>query len=124
VYATNFYEAGTALSSKYALAGHSHSFLPLTGGTLTGALAGTSGAFTSLTVSGSGVWHSGNFNPASYSVTSHTHSYLPLSGGNITGSLSRGSLNVVTSSNGAPNITRGTAPPTGGNDGDFYGQYV
>ena len=40
-------------------------FLPLAGGTLTGALTGTSGAFTSLTVNGSAVWHAGNFTPSS-----------------------------------------------------------
>ena len=76
VYATNFYEAGTALSSKYSAAGHTHSYLPLSGGTLTGGLTGTSGAFTSLTVGGTAV-----------SVSGHTHSYLPLSGGSLSGGL-------------------------------------
>lgn len=40
-------------------------FLPLAGGTLTGGLSGTSGAFSSLTVGGSAVWHAGNFTPSS-----------------------------------------------------------
>lgn len=124
VYATSFFEGGTALSSKYAIASHTHSYLPLTGGTLSGTLTGALGAFSSLTIGGNGVWHAGNFTPGAYSLTSHTHSYLPLSGGNITGALSRGSLNVVTASVGAPNISRGTTDPTGGNDGDFYAQYT
>lgn len=41
------------------------SFLKLSGGTLTGALTGTAGAFSSLTVGGQGVWQGGNFDPAS-----------------------------------------------------------
>jgi hypothetical protein len=39
------------------------SFLKSSGGNLSGGLNGTSGAFTSLTVGGAGVWHSGNFDP-------------------------------------------------------------
>lgn len=39
-------------------------FLKLSGGTLTGGLTGTSGSFTSLTVAGGAVWHSGNFDPS------------------------------------------------------------
>lgn len=41
-------------------------FLPLGGGTLTGTLNGTTGAFTAVTVSGNAVWHAGNLNPANY----------------------------------------------------------
>lgn len=40
-------------------------FLPLGGGTLTGALTGTSAAFASLAVGGNAAWHAGNFDPAS-----------------------------------------------------------
>jgi hypothetical protein len=40
------------------------SFLKTSGGSV-GPLTGTSGAFTSLTVGGAGVWHSSNFDPAS-----------------------------------------------------------
>jgi hypothetical protein len=40
------------------------SFLKLSGGTLTGSLTGTAGAFTSLTVGGGAVWHAGNFDPS------------------------------------------------------------
>ena len=36
VYAKTLYENGTALSSKYASSSHTHSYLPLSGGTLTG----------------------------------------------------------------------------------------
>lgn len=43
---TDIYENGTALSSKYAALSHSHSYLPLSGGTLTGALTISSGHFT------------------------------------------------------------------------------
>lgn len=65
VYANTVYEGGTALSSKYAAASHSHSYLPLSGGTMTGAissslstathLAGNQGkAIINSTASGSG----------------------------------------------------------------------
>lgn len=83
VYATNFYEAGTALSAKYALAGHAHSYLPLTGGTLTGTLTGAAGAFSSLTVGGVAV-----------SLAGHTHSYLPLGGGTLTGALTTAAAGI------------------------------
>lgn len=150
-YATNFYEAGTALSAKYAAAGHAHDYLPLTGGTLSGSLTGTAGNFTtSLAVGGVAV-----------SLTGHTHAYLPLGGGTLSGGLSGTTLSlsgvlsalstielghasdttlariaagrasvetreIVTlgfAASGA-RITRGTADPTGGVDGDFYAQYV
>jgi hypothetical protein len=125
VHATSFSEGGTALSAKYALAGHSHSYLPLTGGTLTGGLTGTSGAFSSLTVGGVAVSVSSHTH-AAYSLTSHTHAaYAALAGANFTGSLQRSSQHVVTSANGtAPKFTRGTAAPSGGADGDFYAQYT
>lgn len=77
IYSTTFYEAGTALASKYAAASHTHPYLPLTGGTLTGSLTGTIANFTtSLSVGGVAV-----------SLNGHTHSYLPLSGGTLTGAL-------------------------------------
>lgn len=38
LYGTTIYESGTALSDKYAPKSHSHSYLPLSGGTLTGNL--------------------------------------------------------------------------------------
>lgn len=151
VHSAEFREAGTALSARYSAAGHSHDFLPLTGGTLTGPLTGTSGNFTaSLTVNGVAV-----------SLSTHTHSYLPLGGGTLTGTLNAtnavfsGSIvaaagielghasdttllriaagrasvegrEVVTlgfDASGA-RITRGTAAPSGGSDGDIYLQYV
>lgn len=52
IYGKTIYENGTALSSKYAASGHNHSgtYLPMSGGTLTGTLAckttdGTSGRY-------------------------------------------------------------------------------
>ena len=140
VYATNFYEAGAALSSKYALSGHTHSYLPLSGGTLSGSLTGTSGAFSSLTVGGTAV-----------SLSGHTHSYLPLGGGTLTGALvtatagielghatdttlariAAGRASVETReivtlgfSASSAKITRGTTDPVGGADGDIYFQYT
>jgi len=44
VYAVTFNENGTNLASKYAALSHTHSYLPLTGGTLTGKLSIASGA--------------------------------------------------------------------------------
>lgn len=41
IYGQAIYEGGTALSSKYAAKSHSHSYLPLGGGTLTGQLVTT-----------------------------------------------------------------------------------
>lgn len=43
IYGTNIYEGGTALSSKYAALSHTHSYLPLSGGTLTGEIKSTAG---------------------------------------------------------------------------------
>ena len=43
-------------------------YLPLSGGTLTGSLTGTSGAFTSLTVGGNTVITTTQFNPVLTSV--------------------------------------------------------
>jgi hypothetical protein len=125
VYATDFYEAGTALSAKYALAGHAHDYLPLAGGTLTGTLTGAAGVFTSLSVGGVSVSLS-NHTHAAYSLTSHTHAaYAALAGANFTGSLQRSSQHVVTSANGtAPKFTRSTAAGSGGADGDMHLQYV
>lgn len=77
VHATAFSEAGVALSAKYAALGHTHDYLPLSGGALSGALSGTSANFSSsLTVGGVAV-----------SLNGHAHSYLPLSGGTLTGPL-------------------------------------
>ena len=39
IYANTFYERGTALSGKYAALSHTHSYLPLAGGTMTGNLS-------------------------------------------------------------------------------------
>ena len=41
-------EGGTALSSKYAASSHSHSYLPLSGGTLTGALTFANGTYNTV----------------------------------------------------------------------------
>lgn len=76
-------------ASAFALASHSHSYLPLSGGNLTGA----------LTINSNTVWHAGNDGAGSgldadsldgndasaFALASHSHSYLPLSGGTITG---------------------------------------
>lgn len=50
VYATALYEGTTALSSKYAAASHSHSYLPLAGGTLTGVLTANAGINTKANI--------------------------------------------------------------------------
>jgi hypothetical protein len=141
VYATSFYEAGSALSSLYSGVGHSHSYLPLAGGTLSGGLSGTTGAFsTSLAVGGVAV-----------SLSTHTHSYLALSGGTLTGALQTAAAGielghatdttltrlaagrmavegaeavVLGFSASSAKVTRGTAAPSGGADGDIYLQYA
>lgn len=85
VHATAFTEAGTTLASKYAPISHSHSYLPLSGGTLTGALAGTDANFSaSLSVGGVAV-----------SLVGHTHAaYLPLAGGTLSGLLTTAAAGI------------------------------
>lgn len=71
-----FKDIASRLGEK-AESNHDHPYLPLVGGTLTGALNGTSAAFSdSLTVGDKNV-----------SLEGHTHNYLPLTGGTLTGSL-------------------------------------
>ena len=48
--------AWSFVDETYSLSTHTHSYLPLSGGNLTGA----------LTISGSTVWHAGNFTPGNY----------------------------------------------------------
>lgn len=104
--------------SYYAPASHSHSYLPLTGGTLTGGLSisgynafsSYSGNFSFLTLNNSTVWGLTNDGAGSgldadlldgqqgsyYAPASHTHSYLPLSGGSLTGNLNLPRANAIT----------------------------
>ena len=78
--------------------------LPIGGGTLSGALAGTSAAFSSVSVGGNAVWHAGNFNPASYQLAStawntgnfNPASYAALSAAAFSGAVSASSLSAPT----------------------------
>ena len=79
--------AGTLISST-VLSSRLSNYLPLTGGTLTGALGGTSGSFTSLAVGGNSVITTAQFNPVLTSVNTIQATYLPLTGGALTGNLS------------------------------------
>ena len=54
--ASNIYEAGTALSSKYAAKSHPHSYLPLSGGSMTGAIVSASSFNFSTTYGGTGLY--------------------------------------------------------------------
>lgn len=63
----------SALERTRSALAASADYLPLTGGTLTGSLTGTSGAFSSLTVGGTAVSVSGHTH--SYAATTHTHDY-------------------------------------------------
>ena len=68
--------------------------LPLAGGTLTGALTGTTANFTGgLQMNGNAVWHVGNLTPSNY---------LPLAGGTMAGVLN--SLNILPTANSVSNI--------------------
>ena len=104
--------------SYYAPASHSHSYLPLTGGTLTGGLSisgyntfsSYAGNFAFLTLNNSTVWGLTNDGSGSgldadlldgqqgsyYAPASHSHSYLPLSGGSLTGNLNLPRANAIT----------------------------
>ena len=101
--------------SEYASSSHTHSYLPLSGGTLTGNLSGqyitgtwlqgtasnhSSTAGTKFVIQDSSGWlyhrtasevlsdigaAASSHTHSGYASSSHTHSYLPLSGGIITG---------------------------------------
>lgn len=59
------------------------SFLPLTGGTLTGGLTGTTANFTSgLSMNGNAVWHAGNFTPSGYAQLASANFTVLQVGGN------------------------------------------
>lgn len=80
-YIKTIYENGTALSSKYAAASHSHSYLALSGGTLTGRL--TANGKISIPTTG-GNWLSGmTTTNASIAVTTKnsSNSYHPIIAG-------------------------------------------
>jgi len=78
----------------YSLTSHTHPYLPLSGGTVTGTTYFTQGLSAS-TLSGNGSKITGlghnsltglsNNDHPQYSLTGHTHNYLPLSGGTVTG---------------------------------------
>ena len=81
-------ENGTLLSSKYAAASHSHSYLPTSGGSISGSLSVNGGLSVSSNLSASGTISEGGKSLSSkYAAASHSHSYLPLSGGNLNGDL-------------------------------------
>ena len=90
---------GRITNASNGVGGGGGSYLPLTGGTLTGALLGTSGSFTNMTISVSGGFtgigtattpptgdSTGNIATTAF-VQSTAGSYLPLAGGTLTGSL-------------------------------------
>jgi len=73
-------EAGSALSSKYAAASHTHSYLPLTGGTLSGTLTANHYICTKKTVSyGSQLGSTGAFLFVNEWWYTNTISYLQVS---------------------------------------------
>jgi hypothetical protein len=63
----NIYEGGTALSSKYAAKSHPHSYLPLSGGSMTGAIVSTSSFNFGSTFGGTGLYM-GNGDAATQAV--------------------------------------------------------
>lgn len=71
----------------------------------------TAGAFTTLTVAGSAVWHAGNFNPAAY---------LPLGGSTMTGRIVGATLNLAMSADGTNNGSF-TCRASGTGDGNLAG---
>ena len=84
--------------ANYVQVGISGSYLPLSGGTLTGALNGTSASF-------SGTVNAPSFiGPLTGNVTGHSSLDLPLTGGAITGALNG------TSASFSGNVVAGAAP--------------
>jgi hypothetical protein len=102
-------------SGTVAFISNLSAYLPLTGGTLTGALSGTSATFSS-TVTGNSFVKSGGsssqFLKADGSIDST--SYLPLSGGTVTGN-----VNFTSTTTHTGNATFGVGSPTAidGSDG-------
>jgi len=88
----------TADMTRYSVTSHTHPYLPLSGGMITGKTYFTDG-LSGNSISGVFIGDGSalvaltaddtiRFNsklPQEYSLTSHGHSYLPLSGGTVTG---------------------------------------
>lgn len=114
---------GTLLfnGTEVSLSGHTHSYLPLSGGTVTGDLTlerdgstsvgshgivfqynnGSSTLTRELNVNSVGTL---NFNGTAVSLSGHTHSYLPLSGGTLTGDLTMQPVGPTASSSESESI--------------------
>ncbi len=87
-------------TSDITISAGAGSFLPLTGGTLTGGLTGTTANFTSgLSMNGNAVWHAGNFTPSSYALLSSANFTTLQVGGNAVwhaGNLTPGNYALLT----------------------------
>lgn len=110
IYAYGIYENGTPLSSKYQAKGdyattvHTHDYLPLSGGIITGSTQFNNylklNAWSGYGTGTANFWYDANSKfveiqnatdlklaGTKVSKEGHTHSYLPLSGGTVTGTL-------------------------------------
>ena len=84
VYGNVLYENGRALSTLYAAAGHSHAYVPTSGGTISG----------NLTVTGT-ITQGSSTLANTYAAANHSHAYLPIAGGTVTGATSFSSTITV-----------------------------
>ena len=73
IYGNTIYENGTALSSKYAPYTHTHSYLPTSGGTLTGGLTVSAGA---VNVQAGNVRAAGASDVHAYAENTTSHCYI------------------------------------------------
>lgn len=127
IYGTNIYEGGTALSSKYAALSHTHSYLPLSGGTLTGELRSTAGIQFRMVAGNYGSFFR-NDGSSTYLLLTNSgdqygsfNSLRPFCVSNSTGKVSIGNGLGVS---GGINVTSGNIVMSGGGilpyDGNLY----
>lgn len=84
---TGNYTNNIVSSTIFSATGHTHDYLPTSGGTINGSV-NASGFIVGGSSEKSVLFSDGEYKPfVDFSLTGHTHEYLPLTGGTVTGTV-------------------------------------